>query len=105
MLLLTESDVRRLLTMEMAMEAVEAGLRKLALDEAENVPRSRCRTDHAMLHVMSASAKSLGALGFKAYGTSKRGATFLVGLFDGRTGELSALVQADHLGRMRTGAA
>jgi ornithine cyclodeaminase/alanine dehydrogenase-like protein (mu-crystallin family) len=104
-LLLTEDDVRQVLTMEMALEAVEAALRKLALDEAQNVPRSRCQTDHAMLHVMAASAKTLGVMGYKSYGTSKRGASFHVGLYDGKTGALSALIQADYLGQVRTGAA
>src|ERR671934_3129391 len=104
-LLLNEADVRRLLTMDEALDAVEAGLKKLALDEAENVPRSRCRTDHAVLHVLSASAKSLGVLGYKAYVTSKQGARFHVALFDGRTGEQLALIQADYLGQVRTGAA
>ena len=104
-LLLSEEDVRRLLTMDDALLAVEGGLRKLALDEAENVPRSRCRTDHAVLHVMSAAAKGLGVLGYKAYVTSKQGAHFHVALFDGRTGEQLALIQADYLGQVRTGAA
>jgi alanine dehydrogenase len=105
LLLLTEDDVRQVLTMEMALEAVEAGLRKLALDEAQNIPRSRSQTDHAMLHVLSASAKTLGALGYKAYATSKRGAQFHVGLFDGKTGALLSIMQADYLGQVRTGAA
>ena len=104
-LLLTEDDVRQLLTMDMALEAVEEVLRRLALDEAQNVPRARCQTDHAMLHVLAASAKSLGALGYKAYSTTRKGAQFHVGLYDGKTGALAALIQADHLGRMRTGAA
>jgi ornithine cyclodeaminase/alanine dehydrogenase-like protein (mu-crystallin family) len=104
-LLLTEDDVRQVLTMEMALEAVEAGLRRLALDEAQNVPRSRCQTDHAMLHVLSASAKALGVMGYKAYATSKRGAHFHLALFDGKTGALLSLMQADYLGQVRTGAA
>jgi alanine dehydrogenase len=104
-LLLTEDEVRRLLTMPAALEAVEAGLRRLALDEAENVPRSRCRTDHVMLHVLSAAAKGVGYLGYKAYTTSKSGARFHVALFDGRTGELLSLIEADYLGQVRTGAA
>jgi ornithine cyclodeaminase/alanine dehydrogenase-like protein (mu-crystallin family) len=104
-LLLTEDDVRQVLTMEMALEAVAAGLRKMALDEAQNVPRSRCQTDHAMLHVLSASAKTLGVMGYKAYATSKRGAHFHLALFDGKSGALLALMQADYLGQMRTGAA
>jgi alanine dehydrogenase len=104
-LLLSEDDVRRLLTMDEALEAVEVALRKLALDEAENVPRSRCRTDHAMLHVLPASAKALGVIGYKAYVTGKGGTNFQVALFDGRTGEQLALMQADYLGQVRTGAA
>jgi len=104
-LLLNESEVRNLLTMDMALEAVEDGLRKLGIDEAVNIPRARSQTDHAMLHVMSAAAKTIGALGYKAYTTSKKGANFHVSLFDGKTGELTAILQADYLGQMRTGAA
>jgi alanine dehydrogenase len=104
-LLLTEDDVRRLLTMDAALEAVEAGFRKLGLDEAENVPRTRCRTDHVMLHVLSAAAKGIGYLGTKSYTTTRQGARFHVTLYDGRTGELLAMMHADYLGQVRTGAA
>jgi alanine dehydrogenase len=104
-LLLTEDDVRRLLTMEMALEAVEEVLRKQAIDEAQNVSRSRCQTDQAMLHILSGTAKTLGIMGYKAYTTTRKGAQFHVGLFDGKTGALLSLIQADFLGQMRTGAA
>jgi ornithine cyclodeaminase/alanine dehydrogenase-like protein (mu-crystallin family) len=104
-LLLTEDDVRQLLTMEMALEAVEEALRKMALEEATNIPRARCQTDHAMLHVMSASAKTLGIMGYKAYATSKKSTHFQVALYDGKTGGLLALIQADYFGQVRTGAA
>jgi alanine dehydrogenase len=104
-LLLNENDVRQLLTMDMALEGVEQGLRKMALDEAHNIPRSRAQTDHAMLHVMAASAKTLGVMGYKAYSTSRRGSQFHVGLYDAKSGALLALIQADYLGQMRTGAA
>lgn len=104
-LLLTEEDVRQVLTMEMALQAVEDGLRRLALDEATNVPRSRVQTDHAMLHVLSASAKMLHVMGYKAYATSRKGTQFHVALYDGKTGGLLTLMQADYLGQARTGAA
>ncbi|HEV3259418.1 MAG TPA: ornithine cyclodeaminase family protein [Gemmataceae bacterium] len=105
-LLLTENDVRQLLTMDMALEAVEQALRKLALDEAQNVPRSRVQTDHAMLHVLSAAAKTLGVMGYKAYATrGKKAEQFHVALYDGKSGSLLALIQADYLGQIRTGAA
>jgi ornithine cyclodeaminase/alanine dehydrogenase-like protein (mu-crystallin family) len=104
-LILNEDDVRQLLTMELALEAVEDGLRRLALDEGQNIARARTQTDHAMLHVMSAAAKTLGYMGYKSYATSRKGAAFHVGLYDGKTGALMALIQADYLGQVRTGAA
>ena len=104
-LYLTEADVHKLLTMELAIEAVEAALRKLSLDEAENIPRHRCQTDHVMLHVLPAAAKTLNALGYKAYTTGKTGAKFHVTLFDPRQGGMTALIEADYLGQVRTGAA
>src|SRR6516225_1983336 len=104
-LLLTEDEVRQLLTLEMAMEAVEQGLRKLALDEAVNIPRSRAQTDHGVLHNMSAAAKTLGYMGYKCYATTRKQANFHVGLFDGKSGPLLALIHADYLGQLRTGAA
>jgi ornithine cyclodeaminase/alanine dehydrogenase-like protein (mu-crystallin family) len=104
-LYLTEAEVARVLTMDLALETTAAAFRKLALDEAENVPRARCRTDQVMLHVLPAAAKTLGAIGFKAYTTSKSGAQFHVTLFDPKHGGIAALVEADLLGQFRTGAA
>src|SRR5258707_406672 len=105
-LYLTEADVKQILTMEMALEGVEVGLRKMGLEEAFNNPRSRCQTDHATMHVLPAAAKTLGILGYKAYTTTRLGPPrFHVTLYDGKTGEMIALMQADFLGQMRTGAA
>jgi alanine dehydrogenase len=104
-LYLTEGEVAQLVTMDLALDAVEAAFRKLALDEAENVPRRRCQTDHVMLHVLPAAAKTLGAIGFKAYTTSRQGAGFHVTLYDARTGAMTAILEADLLGQFRTGAA
>lgn len=105
LLLLNENDVRQLLTMDMALAAVEEGLRKMALDEVINIPRARAQTDHAMLHVLSSAAKSLGFMGYKAYVTSRKASHFHLGLYDGKTGVLLSLMEADYLGQMRTGAA
>src|SRR5262249_34506357 len=105
-LLLSEDDVRRLATMDLALEAVEQGLRKMALDEAQLIPRARAVTDHATLHVMGATAKSLGVMGSKVYASARKGqAAFVTLLFDGKTGALLSILQADYLGQVRTGAA
>lgn len=105
-LYLTEAEVARVLTMELALETTAAAFRKLAVEEAENVPRQRVRTDHLMLHVLPAAAKTLGAIGFKAYTVPKGGeAKFHVTLFDPKQGGISAILEADVLGQYRTGAA
>jgi ornithine cyclodeaminase/alanine dehydrogenase-like protein (mu-crystallin family) len=104
-LFLTEADVAHVLTMDLALDAVAAAFRKLACDEAVNVPRQRCQTDQVMLHVLPAAAKTLGVLGFKAYTTAKSGARFHVHLYDGKTGAMTAMLEADVLGQYRTGAA
>jgi alanine dehydrogenase len=104
-LYLTEAEVARVLTMELALDTTAAAFRKLALEEATNVPRARCQTDHVTLHVLPAAAKTLGAIGFKAYTASKTGAQFHVTLFDPKHGGITALIEADVLGQFRTGAA
>src|SRR5215213_5351491 len=104
-LYLTEAEVARVLTMDLALETTAAAFRKLAIDEAVNVPRQRCQTDQVMLHVLPAAAKTLGVLGFKAYTTSKAGAKFHVTLFDGKGGEMAAIHEAHLLGQFRTGPA
>jgi ornithine cyclodeaminase/alanine dehydrogenase-like protein (mu-crystallin family) len=53
---------------------------------------------------MSAAAEYLGVVGWKTYTTTQTGAQFLAGLCDAESGELVALVEADQLGRLRTGA-
>jgi len=104
-LYLTENEVRDLLTMDLALTAVEAAFRKMALEEAQNIPRQRCQTDNVMLHMLPAAAKTLNALGLKAYTTGRFGAKFHVYLFDPKNGDLTAILEADHLGAVRTGAA
>jgi ornithine cyclodeaminase/alanine dehydrogenase-like protein (mu-crystallin family) len=105
-LLINEGEVLRLLTMDRAIVAVENAFRKLGLEEASNIPRARAVTDHAQIHLMGASHKTASAMGAKIYSTSRKNpAQFYVTLFDGKTGGLLSLLQADHLGRIRTGAA
>lgn len=103
MLFLSEDDIGRLLTMDAAIDAMNDVFRKLATGEAQNISRGRAKTNNTMLHLLGGAAD--GMVGYKAYSTSSKGAKFLVGLFDGVTGEPLALMQADALGQIRTGAA
>lgn len=103
--LLSEADVERVLTMEMALEAVEEAFREQAEGRAINEPRRRLRLPQGMLHIMSAAVLSRGVLGFKAYTSFRGGVRFLVCLYEAETGALLALIEANRLGQMRTGAA
>ncbi|HYK87477.1 MAG TPA: ornithine cyclodeaminase family protein [Acidobacteriota bacterium] len=103
-ILLRESDVKKLATMQMALDAVEQAFRLQGAQRADNAPRRRCRLDKGMLHVMSASLPSLGLAGLKSY-TSVPGRVRFHVLLYGADGSLAAIIEADLLGQMRTGAA
>ncbi len=105
-LLLTEADVKAILTMPMAMELVETSFRRLADGTAVSHPRQRLRlVEKGVMHYMAASDSAGGYLGLKIYTVSPSGVRFLVPLFSGHSGELLALIEANYLGQMRTGAA
>jgi ornithine cyclodeaminase len=104
-LFLTEADVRLLLTMELALDAVASAHRAHALGRAIDIPRQRTRVPTASLHILQGALLDVGVMGYKAYTASKEGARFLVHLFDAANGRLQAVIEADYLGMMRTGAA
>ncbi|HSD39415.1 MAG TPA: ornithine cyclodeaminase family protein [Rhodocyclaceae bacterium] len=102
---LTEADVARLLDMPLALKAVETAHATLARGEASDVPRRRVRGSGAMQHLLQAAWPAGGVMGYKAYTTSAAGARFLLHLFRADSGEPLAVIEADLLGMMRTGAA
>ena len=104
-LFLDEQQVTDLLTMEMAIAAVEDALTQQGLGTAINNPRTRVRLPTGQLHMMGAALPSRGVIGYKAYTAFKGKVRFHVMLYSTDTGELLAMLQADRLGQMRTGAA
>jgi alanine dehydrogenase len=100
---LSEADVDRLLIPADAIEAVEDSFRRLAAGEIENVPRYRVRLDGGSLAVMSAVDRGRGLACVKTYAAREEGASFVVVLFEGA--ETKAVIEADRLGQLRTGAA
>jgi ornithine cyclodeaminase/alanine dehydrogenase-like protein (mu-crystallin family) len=102
---LNENDVKQLLTMPMAVKLVEEALKARAEGRATDVPRVRTRIPEGTLHILQASAHDLNRVGYKAYYTSPTGTRFHVHLYDLANGPLDAIVEANHLGIIRTGAA
>ncbi len=102
---LREADVEKLAGMPMALDAVELAFQLHGEGQAENAPRRRCRLGKGYLHVMSASLPALGVAGLKAYTTVEGDARFHVYLYRAADGILLAVMEADKLGQLRTGAA
>jgi len=104
-ILIKEQDVHKLLTIPDAIDSVELAFRELGEGRAINHPRQRIRLPGTTLHYMVAAIPCLNAMGYKAYTVSRSGAKFLFMLYSTQTGELLAIIEADRLGQMRTGAA
>jgi ornithine cyclodeaminase/alanine dehydrogenase-like protein (mu-crystallin family) len=58
-----------------------------------------------VLNHMAGADLTTGYMGLKIYSVSRTGARFLVTLYEADSGELVALIEADYLGQLRTGAA
>ena len=92
--------------MEMALRAVDDSFKDLGDGSAVLQPRRRLHVPGgSYLHYMAAADTRNGYMGMKIYTSSRQGLRFLVPLFHSVTGDLLALVEADYLGQMRTGAA
>jgi alanine dehydrogenase len=102
---LSEADVAALLTPADAVAAIEACFERMARGAVENRPRYRLGLEHGALAVMAAADLELGYAGVKAYSGFATGARFVVLLFRGDRPELVAVIEADKLGQLRTGAA
>jgi ornithine cyclodeaminase/alanine dehydrogenase-like protein (mu-crystallin family) len=108
-LVLKEADIARLLPMPAAIDALETAFRQQHVageQQAINRPRQRLQPPGAILHFMPAAVPGMGVYGFKAYTVARPGvARFAVLLFSTQDGRLLALMEADQLGQIRTGAA
>jgi ornithine cyclodeaminase/alanine dehydrogenase-like protein (mu-crystallin family) len=104
-LLLRESDVRQIMAMDDALDWVESACRAESAAHARNLARQRIRLPRGTLHMMAGAELDLGVVGVKSYTSFRDGNRFLVLLYSAESGALLALVEADYLGMMRTGAA
>jgi alanine dehydrogenase len=103
---INEAEVRQLLTMPMAIAAVEEVSRKQAEGSVVVHPRRRFELpQQGFFHYMAAMDSAAGFVGMKQYTYVKGKLRFLVPLYSAITGELLALIEADYMGQQRTGAA
>ncbi len=104
-LYLTEADVASLLAPADAVGAIEECFQRMGRGVVDNAPRRRLQLEDGSLADMAASDRELGLAGGKLYTATPAGASFVVCLFDAAKSELVAVIEADQLGRLRTGAA
>ena len=103
---LSDLDVKNLLTIDIALEAVEEGFRLQATGGATNTPRIHTPLPTGEFSVMSAAVPDMGVMGAKTFGLlDGRLVAFYLYLHDAESGELLAIVEANEMGRIRTGAA
>lgn len=103
---ISEAEVRQVLDMPRALRAVEEILRKQATEEVVVHPRRRFELSHGgFFHYMAAADYSAGFVAMKQYTYARGRLQFLVPLYEMATGDLLAVIEADYMGQLRTGAA
>ena len=102
---INEAEVESVLDMGSVLDAVEGVQARLATGEAENLPRRRIFQSGRTLHLMAASDEGCGYAGHKSYLAAAGGVAFCVLLYEIASGKLAAVIEADRLGQLRTGAA
>jgi alanine dehydrogenase len=100
---ISEADVAACLTVPVAIDLLERAARDLAAGTASVAPRQRISSGAVNMNLLAGGAD--GRIGHKCYPIARpRGANFWVTLF-GQQAELLAMIQANTLGQIRTGAA
>lgn len=104
-LILREEHVRSLLSMRDAVMVLENAFTAHAQGGIVNQPRSRLILPNGVLTILAVAAPPFGVSGYKTYTAFREGVRFLIILFSAHDGQLLALIEAEWLGAMRTGAA
>lgn len=103
---ISEAEVKSVLTMPLAMEAVETISKRQAAGEVLVHPRRRFELPGgAFFHHMAAADVTDHFVATKQYTYVGGKLKFVVSLFSMESGDLLALIEADVMGQMRTGAA
>ena len=102
---LSEDDVAALVSPGEAVPVIEDCFLRIAAAQVELMPRRRFSVEGGYFAVMAAADRGLGVAGLKSYTVVGETLQFVVCLFSLEDGSLTALIAADRLGQVRTGAA
>ena len=101
---LTEADVVGLLSLEEALEPLEAGLRRLE-EGGATIPKQMHAWPGGSLHSLGAFDPVTGLAGYKTWINTPKGAVALMSVFDADSGQLRAVIEVGSMGAMRTAGA
>ena len=104
-LFITEEQVKSLFTMDIAVDALEQAFIARSKGEAHNESRRRLPTSSGAYNVMFATWPGHQIAGLKSYPGGRGGINFHVLLYDTSTNSLMAVIEANRMGQIRTGAA
>ena len=104
-LFITEEQVKSLFTMDIAVDALEQAFVARSQGEAHNESRRRLPTSSGAYNVMFATWPGHQIAGLKSYPGGRGGINFHVLLYDTSTNSLMAVIEANRMGQIRTGAA
>ncbi len=102
-LYIKEEEVERLVSVPEVIDALDTAFHDQAAGRAWTNPRNRLRLPGATLHMMAGAIP--GYFGYKAYTVAAGKARFFFFLYSTQAMDLVAMIEADALGQIRTGAA
>lgn len=99
-----EKDVEENLGMKETIDILEEAFESLASGSSHSRPRERIVFNGTVFNTMPGVFNKYHLAGLKTYIANKEGAHFVVLVFDTRNSDLLAVIEADKLGQIRTGA-
>ena len=100
-LIISEAQTRKLIDMQTALKLVDGMFRARAAGKVRSVPRRRLKGSEKQLNMMAAWHSDWDWICLRAYA----GASNTVTLYNGRTGQIQAIIDMGYLSSLRTGAA
>tara|TARA_Y100000590_G_scaffold265233_1_gene298039 strand:- start:1755 stop:2720 length:966 start_codon:yes stop_codon:yes gene_type:complete len=105
-LYLTETEIKKIINMELAFNSVEEAFKLIASGDAVTKPRERLPVGASSLNYMSAGIDKQNLTGLKIYVPGgSTGTKFYFHIMNALNGEIVAIMEANALGQFRTGAA
>ena len=102
---LTEDNVNQLLNMDDALSSLEEAFSASSQGKIINLPRKRIDIEGSNFNFMAASWVEKGIIGYKSYVAGSKGLSFHVLIYSLDDNQLLAIIEANRLGQLRTGAA